>query len=486
MEVSYFDHEDGYEELQRANAMLNYRTVNISIFGLYTGQSMVTSIGFVVVIARVSWWLGLLIITAALPSLWWKIRNSKQGYIHDYNTLTPTRRRLSYFERTMTDKEFSKEVRLFGLGGHLLHSWQKYQKIWLRETLQDSRREAKATLVSDGILQAAFAIAAIIFAVMIANGNLNLGEYVMLLQMIRQLQGSIESIMKMLRNLYQDGLFAENLFRFLERPIQSVAQGTIKFPNPLRLGITFEDVWFRYPHSNEWVLRGVSFHIVPGQTASLVGRNGSGKTTLVKLMMGMYRPNRGRILLDGIPLQELHEDDLWRHMTVIFQDFTRFELTLRESIGFGDISKLDNLDDIRHASMRAGVSDIATWLKDGYETLLNQEFGGINLSGGQWQKVALARTLMRDADILILDEPTSALDPRAEYAVFEQFKQLSGGRTTFLISHRVGTARLADVILVLRDGELAEMGLHDDLVTARGEYTSLFEAQAQWYRETVT
>ncbi|MCL6442373.1 MAG: ABC transporter ATP-binding protein/permease [Alicyclobacillus sp.] len=486
MEISFFDHEDSYEELQRANAMLSYRTVNVLVFSLNICQSMVTSAGYIVVISRVSWWLGFLIVVAAFPSLWWKIRNSKQGYIHDYSTLTPTRRRLSYFEKTMTDNEFAKEVRLFGLANHLLQTWQKYQKIWLRETLQETLREAKASLVSDVVLQAVFTLAAIVFAVMIAGGHLSLGIYVMLLQMIRQLQGAIESMMRMLRNVYQDGLFAENLFRFLERPVQSVANGMLPFPQPFREGITFEDVWFRYPGAAEWALRGVSFHIPAGQTVSLVGRNGSGKTTLVKLMMGMYKPDRGRILIDGIPIQALREDDLWRHMTVIFQDFTRFELTLRESIGFGDISKLDNMNDIRRAAMSAGVAGMADELKDGYDTLLSQAFGGVNLSGGQWQKVALARTLMRDADILILDEPTSALDPRAEYMVFEQFKELAGQRTTILISHRVGTARLADEILVMSGGQLTEMGHHDHLVASEGEYASLFEAQAQWYRESAT
>ena len=229
------------------------------------------------------------------------------------------------------------------------------------------------------------------------------------------------------------------------------------------------------------MLSGVSFRVRAGETVSLVGQNGAGKTTLVKLILGLYRPDRGRILFDGVPIDELDDADLRRHCSAIFQDFARFQLTLRESVGVGDVERIDNAAAVAAAAARAGVDEVAAGLKDTYETVLSPAFGGVDLSGGQWQKVALARSLMRDAEVLVLDEPTASLDPRAEMAVFEQFKALAAARTTFLISHRIGTARLADRILVLGEGRLVEEGDHAELLAAGGDYAELFAAQRQWY-----
>jgi ABC-type multidrug transport system fused ATPase/permease subunit len=205
------------------------------------------------------------------------------------------------------------------------------------------------------------------------------------------------------------------------------------------------------------------------------------KTTLIHLLLGLYRPQRGTIRFDGVPIEQIAESDLRRHCSAIFQDFARFQLTLRESIGVGNVTRIDDAEAVRRAAGRAGADALAAVLPDGYETVLDPAFGGVDISGGQWQKVALARSLMREADVLVLDEPTASLDPRAEMAVFEAFAALARGRTTFLISHRIGTARLADRILVLSGGRLVEAGRHDDLVAAGGAYAELFAAQRQWY-----
>lgn len=483
LELAFFENEDAYDQLQRANAGLGFRLVNLLMAASRLFQQTITMIGFIVTLSAVHWGLGLLVFAAAFPSLYLKVKNAQQRYIHDYNTLTPTRRRLSYFSGTLTDKAFAKEVRLFTLNGHLLQRWRQYQNAWKKESLSNVRREIKASLASDIVLNAVFAAAALFLAYRILGGFLSIGLYVMLLQVVTRLQGQVEMILNNLRHIYQDGLFAQNLFDFIDRPIDAVSTGAERFPAALEQGICFEDVWFRYPGREEWVLQGVSFRVKAGQTVSVVGRNGAGKTTLIKLLTGMYKPVRGRILFDGIPLERIREEELRRNVTAIFQDFTQFQLTMRESIGFGNVEHMHDDERIRAAAKRSGADVIAAGLENGYEHLLNKSFGGTELSGGQWQKIALARALMRDAQILVLDEPTASLDPRAEVGVFEQFKELAEGRTTFLISHRIGTARLSDLIVVMKDGRILEQGRHDELVRAGGEYGVLFGLQAQWYTD---
>ncbi|WP_158606629.1 ABC transporter ATP-binding protein [Paenibacillus ginsengarvi] len=482
LELAFFENEDSYDQLQRANAGLGIRLVNLLMASSLLFQQAITVIGFTLALSSAHWALGLIVLTAAVPSLYVKIKTARQGYIHDYNTLTPTRRRLAYFDRILTDQAFAKEVRLFGLNGHLLGRWEFYQRLWMKESSAAVRREIKGSAVCDMVLNVVYAGAALFLAYQITEGALSIGVYVMLLQAASRLQDQIEAIMKGLRGVYQDGLFAQNLFDFIDRPVNPVASGSEPFPALLKQGISFEDVWFRYPGQNDWVLQGVTFHAKAGQTVSLVGRNGAGKTTLVKLLLGLYKPVRGCIRVDGVPLEQFREEELRSRMTAVFQDYCQFRLTLRESIGFGDVARIGDESRIREAAERSGASRIAERLEQGYEQLLSKSFGGCDLSGGQWQKVALARALMREAPVMVLDEPTAALDPRAEVAVFEQFRQLAAGRTTFLISHRIGTARVSDVILVLKDGRIMEQGSHDELVKTGGEYGELFNLQAQWYR----
>ncbi len=482
-ELAFYEMEESYEALQRANQSLGTRLVNIYSDALSMIQDVTTATGFLVALATAHWLPAALVLAAAVPSAWFKMTRARQRYIFDYDTLTPTRRRLSYFRGLVSSKAAAKEVRLFQLGGHFVDRWAEHQEAWKRETLLDASREARAGVAADALVAVSFGVAAVAFAALIAGGGFTIGYYVMMLRVIVEFQGSVESLLYGVRNLFQDALFAQNLFEFLDRPVESAARGSVRFPAPLADGIRFEDVWFRYPNGDDWVLKGVTFHVAPGETISLVGRNGAGKSTLVKLLMGMYRPQRGRILFDGIPLERLDEEDLRRNMSAIFQDFLKLELTLRESIGFGDVSAKADMERIVRAASMSGADKLAAALPDGYETMLSKAFGGTELSGGEWQKVALARCLMRDAEVLVLDEPSASLDPRAEVGVFEEFKRLAKGRTSFLISHRIGTARLADRILVLQDGRLIDAGTHDELVRRGGEYATLFALQAQWYTD---
>lgn len=480
VEYGFFDHAGSYDDLQRAHGALGYRLVNLYQYVLMIAQGLVTGVSYVAAVASAHWLLGLAVGLATLPSLWWKVARARQMYIFDYETLTPTRRRLSYLYRLLTERSFAKEVRLFGLGAHLLGRWQAEQRRWSRESLAAVDQEFRAAALGDLVSAGVFAGVAF-YLVQSVGGALSIGGYVMLVQAVVRLQEGAELLLRSVRDLYQDALFASNLFGVIDQPPAAVAAGTLPFPDPLRDGIRFEDVWFRYPGAPDWSLAGVSFHAAPGEAIALVGRNGAGKSTMVKLLLGLYRPERGRITFDGVPLEQIDPTDLRAHMTAIFQDFTRFELSLGESVGLGDPSRIGEAGRLAAAAHASGVDELAARLPRGFETLLSPAFGGVDLSGGEWQKVALARALTRQAPIMILDEPTAALDPRAERALFERFRQLATGRNAFLISHRIGTARFADRILVIRDGRIVEAGNHDELVGARGEYAELFALQAQWY-----
>jgi ATP-binding cassette subfamily B protein len=287
-----------------------------------------------------------------------------------------------------------------------------------------------------------------------------------------------------LSQVYEQSLYLDDLFSFfaLEPRIRSTP-GARPIPVPIRRGFVFEQVGFRYPGSDRWAVRGLDFTLAPGERIALVGENGAGKTTLAKLLVRLYDPTEGRILLDGVDLREYDIGSLRHNVGVIFQDFVRYDLLLRENIAVGNIAKLEDDPAIRAAATRSLADAVVARLDGRYDQMLGRRFeGGVDLSGGEWQKVALARAYMRDAQLLVLDEPTAALDARAEYEVFLRFAELTEGKMAVLISHRFSTVRMADRILVLRDGALVEQGTHDALVAAGGLYAELFKLQAAGYR----
>jgi ATP-binding cassette subfamily B protein len=284
--------------------------------------------------------------------------------------------------------------------------------------------------------------------------------------------------------LLENGMFMTNLIEFFAiQPIIRSPEHPVPVPDPMLQGITFHDVSIRYPDHAEWTLRNISFTINAGETMALVGLNGAGKTTLVKLLTRLYDPTEGYISIDGIDIRQFGLDDLNTHIGVIFQDFVRYQMTLADNIGFGNIAQRDNPERIRRAAVDGGADEIADTLQNGYDTMLGRQFQqGRELSGGQWQKIALSRAFMRDGGILILDEPTSALDAQREHEVFVGFRELTKGRTAILISHRFSTVRIADRIAVLAGGQLAELGTHTELIANNQGYAQLFEMQASGYR----
>jgi ATP-binding cassette subfamily B protein len=315
-------------------------------------------------------------------------------------------------------------------------------------------------------------------------GQLGLGTFYFLTNAILQASSNIQQVFSTLSGIADQALFLTDLLAFFEmRPTIQSKPGALPAPRPIKRGFEFCDVSFQYPGTHRKVLQGLNFHLHPGERVALIGENGEGKTTIVKLITRLYDPSEGRILLDGVDLREYDLEDLYRETGVIFQDFMRYEMTARENIGVGRIEKLQDADLIQDAARKSLADGVIAKLHLGYDQMLGRRFEtGVDLSGGEWQKIALARAYLRDAQLLILDEPTAALDARSEYEVFQRFAELTAGKMALFISHRFSTVRMADRIVVLEKGRIAEEGNHQQLLALDGRYAAMFELQAASYR----
>ncbi|MBI4420620.1 MAG: ABC transporter ATP-binding protein, partial [Gemmatimonadetes bacterium] len=403
---------------------------------------------------------------------------------------TPERRLLDYLRWVGATDTTVKEVKLFGLAPFLIGRYDQLATRFYDENKNLSIRRASISallgLVSSLGYYGAYAV--IIYLTVIGHrspaGVFTIGVLTFLAASFRQSRGLIQSVLLSLSQVYEQALYLSDLFLFFDlRPRITSKPNARPVPNSIREGFVFENVSFRYPQSGEWALRNLSFALRPDESVALVGENGAGKTTLVKLLARLYDPDEGRILLDGVDLRDYDVDSLRANIGVIFQDFVRYDFILRENIGVGQVQEMDQGERIIQAAQRSLADTVAHRLEKGFDQMLGRRFdGGVELSGGEWQKVALARAYMREAQVIVLDEPTASLDARAEYEVFLRFTELTRGRIAVLISHRFSTVRMADRILVLQRGELLEEGTHQELVSNGGLYAELFNLQAAGYR----
>jgi ATP-binding cassette, subfamily B, bacterial len=487
LDLEQFEDAEIYDKLERA------RRQTVGRIGLFTlllssVQDAITLVTLSVALAVYVPWLLLLLVIAVLPSLLGETHFASLGYSLLYSW-TPERRQLDYLRYIGASDVSAKELKLFGLSDFLVGRYARLSNDFYEanRSLAVRRSIVSSVLAAVGTLGYYAAYAVIIYLTVIGHrspaGPFTIGVLTFLAGSFRQSRDLIQRVLLSLSQIYEQALYLDDLFSFLglEPSIRRGAGRAV--PVPVRTGFVFESVGFRYPGAETWAVRGLSFTLAPGERLALVGENGAGKTTLVKLLARLYDPTEGRILLDGVDLRDYDLDDLRRNVGVIFQDFVRYDFLLRENIAVGDIGRLANAPLIESAAERSLADTVAARLPGRYEQMLGKRFeGGMDLSGGEWQKVALARAYMRDAQLLILDEPTAALDARAEYEVFLRFAELTAGRMAVLISHRFSTVRMADRILVLRGGELVEQGTHQELVERGGLYAELFQLQAAGYR----
>jgi ATP-binding cassette subfamily B protein len=397
---------------------------------------------------------------------------------------TPIERQAIYLNWMLTKDEYAKEIRVFGLGAFFMDRFRQLRSELFREKLTIVKRKTLAELFAIAtVISVSFGLLGYV-SLRTLKGLMSLGDLVMFYAAVQRGQFLLRQVFSNVADLYEDNLFLGNLYRFLElKPKLQQATNPRPVSKPVKKGIAFDHVSFRYPASDEWVVKDITFKIRPGEHVALVGENGAGKTTIAKLLCRLYDPTDGAITLDGTDLRQYASNDLRRSISVVFQDFGRYQLTARENIWFGNLSVSPERKILDRVVRKAGVQSVISHLAKGYDTHLGKWFdGGQELSAGEWQKIAIARAFLHDGEIIIFDEPTSSLDVQAESEVFEKLHQLVKGKTAILISHRLSTVKMVDCIYVLERGRIAEFGNHDSLIKKGRIYARIFETQAQKYR----
>ena len=485
-----FDQPQTYDLIQRARQALGHRLTNLLLFLADIAKFSATLVGYGVILWIVDPLLVLVVTLPAIPSAWLKIKAAGTGYIHDYDA-TPIRRMMGYMISLLLGPASGQEVRIFGLFDCFWRRWQENHQQWRKEEFGKVWTEVRASISTALTELAAYSIAIFILASRIVDGQLTLGDYVVITAAAASFQGTLEGLLGKVENIFQDLPMLRDLNFFLERAEKDRTQaGTASFPKSLQEGVTVKNLRFRYPEADDDVLQDISFHVRPGEIVSIVGVNGAGKSTLIKLLLGLYQPDDGTICYDGVNVAEFAPDQFARNCAAVFQDFTRFRRPVREELLPGPPNFHIDDDELWGVVTALGLADRFQTFPRGLDTFLDPSLGeegkGAELSGGEWQKIALARALVRNPQVLVLDEPTAALDPEAEVELYQQFLELAAGRMTFLISHRIGSARLADRILVLDAGKIVENGTHQELLAKDGRYAHFFKAQARWYQKDST
>lgn len=483
LDVQYFEDPAFYDKLQNAKRQAEFRAISLvtGVFAII--QQSITLISFLVLVIAFEPWIAVILFGASIPAFIAQGRYSRM-FFRMLTWRAPEFRQLRYLEELLTSDKSIREVRLFGLADTMIQRHESTFQTYYDEDVAIARRRSWMSVGWGIVSTLSFYVAYAWVVWSTIQGQLTIGGLTFYATILRQSQSTVQGLFNSVNWLLENGMFMTQLVEFFAlKPIMPKSAQPVAMPEPMREGIRFHNVSFRYPEHTHWTLRHVDLHIRAGETLALVGLNGAGKTTLVKLLTRLYDPTEGHISIDGIDLRDIDPADLHEHMGVIFQDFVRYQMTLNDNIGFGNIAAINDEVRIQQAAAHGGADEIANQLSQGYQTTLGRQFQqGRELSGGQWQKIALSRAFMRDGGILILDEPTAALDAQHEYDVFQRFRELTAGRTAILISHRFSTVRMADRIAVLEHGTLREIGSHAELIAAQGLYAELFEMQAQGYR----
>jgi ATP-binding cassette subfamily B protein len=482
LDLTTYENPLFYDRLERARVQATDRLAMIQQMGRLI-QQVITTLVFSAALAWASPWLVLLLAAGVLPSFLGETHYAFLGYAKNFRQ-TPAKRQMDYLRQVAGSREGAKEVKLFGLNKFFTDRFQALANQIYREDVALSRSK----LIIGGLLGIIGTLGyygAYVYVIWrTLHGAYDIGQFTFLTTAIQQASSNLQQVFSTASGIADQALFLTDLIAFFDmKPaVQSNPNG-LPTPKTIQRGFEFRNVSFTYPETERTVLKNFNLTLSPGERIALIGENGQGKTTVVKLITRLYDPTEGQILLDGIDLREYSLEDLHRHIGVIFQDFMRFEMTARENIAVGRVDQPHQQSDIELAAHKSLADTVVSKLSGGYDQMLGRRFeGGVELSGGEWQKMALARAYLRDAQLLILDEPTAALDARSELEVFERFAELTAGKMALLISHRFSTVRMADRIVVLSGGHLIEEGNHQELMARNGLYASMFEMQAASYR----
>ena len=483
LDLAHFESSEFYDTLSRAqNSGSNYPVRVIqTLTGLF-GQG-ITLISLLGLLFKFNWAVVPLLFFTALPAFWTSIVYSGRRFWMT-RMETESGRLSDYIQRVLTNPNFAKEVRLFNLGEHLLNKWSGIRNDFNGKSAAIAFEYAKMRGLSGVLVNSGFYIAYGWTLVQTIAGKISVGDFTMYTGAFNQAQQVLPAILENIAKIYEHNLYVCQYFEFLAlKPEVTNIPRPKSFPQPIRRGLSIKNVTFTYPGADKPTLRDISIDIKPGESIALVGLNGAGKTTLLKLITRLYDVDLGTITIDGIPLQEIKLSELHTNIGVLNQDFARYQLSAKDNIGFGNLKERENQLRIEQAARDSGADRVVADLVESYETRLGKMFkGGVDLSGGQWQKIGMARAFMTDAPILILDEPTAALDAIAEFELFEKFRALTAGKMTFFVSHRFSTVQLADRIVVLENSRIIEVGSHSELMTNNGLYAEMFRLQASSYK----
>ncbi|MBI2815500.1 MAG: ABC transporter ATP-binding protein [Acidobacteria bacterium] len=482
LDLTLYEDPSFYDTMERARVQGTDRIVLIEAAGRLF-QQVITAISLAAGVFIFSPWLLAGLIVCVVPAFLGEIHFAFLGYSLNF-TQTTARREMDYLRVLGGSKESAKELKLFGLGPFLTGRFASLADDLHTQNVGLAKRRLLAGVALSllGTLGYYGTYAFVIYRTV--NGGLTLGTMTFLAGAIAGASSNIQAVFSTFSGIADQALFLTDLLEFFRVQPKVVSKpDALPAPRPIQQGFEFKNVSFAYPGSNRAVLKNISFRLHPEERIALVGENGQGKTTIVKLLTRLYDPTEGRILLDGVDLRDYDLDDLWKEIGVIFQDFMKYEMKASTNIAVGRIEQMHDLDTIRIAALKSLAEPVIQKLPKAYDQVLGCRFeGGLDLSGGEWQKIALARAYLRDAQLLILDEPTAALDARSEHQVFQRFAELTEGKTALLISHRFSTVRMADRILVLENGKIAEQGAHCQLIERGGRYAEMFELQAASYR----
>lgn len=482
LDLAHYEQPEFYDILNRAQESGSSYPVKVMETLTTLAGQLITLAGLVILLLQFNPLMLMLLLITSLPNFWMGVSFSSRRFWM-MRRQTQSGRMADYLQKILTNSAFAKEVRLFDLGEYLLQQWQQIRSQFNQESAQLAAKQASTRFAVSLLAQFGFYGAYTWVLVQTVRGAITLGDLTLYSGAFQQSQNLMQSLLLNIAIIYEHNLYVSQYFEFLSLQPQVInPPQPLFFPSPMQLGLALRHVTFTYPDASEPTLYNLNLTVKPGESIALVGENGAGKTTLLKVITRLYDIDQGEITIDGIPIQRFDLKDLRRNVGVVFQDFARYNLSVQDNIGFGDLRHRDDLQRIKQAAKDAGAKRMIMQLSKKYQTILGKTFpDSAELSGGQWQKIGLSRAFMSPAQILILDEPTAALDAIAEHDLFQRFRQLAQGKMTFLVSHRFSTVRMADRIVVLERGRIVEVGSHDELIAQKTLYADMFHLQAASY-----